>query len=138
MAASGELGHDAFRLHAAGEHMAVVAIGGDELVALSPRHLHADDDRLLADIKVAEAADQPHAVELSRLLLEAADEQHVAIGLELLIGAEERGALGLRLGPLLVVEPKVRGAGREAGRGAIAVLGGGHLGPPSVRDQPKR
>jgi hypothetical protein len=39
--------------------VAVVAIAGDDLVALLDRHLHADDDRLLADVEVAEAADQP-------------------------------------------------------------------------------
>ena len=38
-----------------------------------------DRDRLLADIEMAEAADQPHAVELARLLLEAPDQEHVAI-----------------------------------------------------------
>ena len=43
------------------------------------RRLHADDDGLLADIEMAEAADQAHAVELAGLLLEAADQQHVAI-----------------------------------------------------------
>ena len=52
---------------------------------LGQRHLHADDDGLLADIEVAEAADQPHAVELAGLLLEAADQQHVAIGLQQLL-----------------------------------------------------
>ena len=56
--------------------MAVIAIGGDDLVALTDRHLHADDDGLLADIEVAEAADIAHAVKLSRLLLETADQQH--------------------------------------------------------------
>ena len=59
--------------------MAVVAIGGDGRVAFLERRLHADDDCLLADIKVAEPADQPHAVHLSGPLLEAADQQHVAV-----------------------------------------------------------
>ena len=45
--------------HAAGQHMAVVAIAGDALVAFLGRGLHADDDRFLPDIEVAEAADQP-------------------------------------------------------------------------------
>ena len=49
------------------------------------RHLHAGDDRLLADIEMAEAADIAHAVELARLLLEPADQQHQAIGGELLL-----------------------------------------------------
>ena len=57
--------------------MAVIAIGGDDLVAGRSGRLHADDDGFLADIEVAEAADQPHAVELARLLLEAADQKHV-------------------------------------------------------------
>ena len=63
----------------------------------SERHLHADDDRLLADIEVAEAADQAHAVELAGLLLEAADEQHVAVGVKLFVlvegGLAGRGGL---------------------------------------------
>ena len=54
------------------------------------RHLHADDDGLLADIEMAEAADQPHAVELSGLLLEAADQQHVAIGLQQMLLVDGR------------------------------------------------
>ena len=83
-AAAGQLGHDAFGVHAAGQHVAVVAIGGDHLVAVLERHLHADDHRLLADIEVAEAADMAHAVELAGLLLEAADQQHAAIGVKLL------------------------------------------------------
>ena len=53
----------------------------------SLRRLHADDDGFLADIEMAEAADQTHAVELAGLLLEAADQQHV--GVELL--AARRG-----------------------------------------------
>jgi hypothetical protein len=44
--------------------VAVVAIGGDDLIALLDRHLHTDDDRFLADVEMAEAADQAHAVQL--------------------------------------------------------------------------
>ena len=62
--------------------MAVVAIGGDDLVAVGQRHLHADDDGLLADVEMAKAADQAHAVELAGLFLEAADQQHVAVGFQ--------------------------------------------------------
>jgi hypothetical protein len=57
--------------------VAVVAVGGDHLVALLERHLHADDDGFLPDIEVAEPADEAHAVKLAGLLLEAADQQHV-------------------------------------------------------------
>ena len=59
--------------------MAVIAIGGDDRVALLERRLHADDHRFLADIEVAEAADQPHAVHLAGALLEAPNQQHVAV-----------------------------------------------------------
>ena len=60
-------------------------------MTLSPslqRHLHADDHRLLADVEVAEAADQAHAVKLAGLLLEAADQQHLAVGGEFLFLGE--------------------------------------------------
>ena len=63
-----------------GQHVAVVAIAGDHLVAVDQRHLHAGDDRFLADIEVAEAADEAHAVELAGLFLEAPDQKHRAIG----------------------------------------------------------
>src|SRR5205085_3348600 len=76
---AGQLGHDLVGVHAAGQHVAVVAIAGDDLVARSAHRLHAHGDRFLADVEVAEAANQPHAVELAGPLLEAADEQHVAV-----------------------------------------------------------
>ena len=77
--AARQLGHDALGVHAAGQHMAVVAIGRDALVALFGGSLQPDNDRLLPDIKMAEAADQPHAVKLARLFLESADEQHITV-----------------------------------------------------------
>ena len=77
--AAGELGHHAARGHAGGQHVAVVAVAGDDLVVGIENGLHADDDGFLADIEVAEAGDEAHAVELARLLLEAADQQHVAV-----------------------------------------------------------
>ncbi len=46
------------------------------------RHLHADDHGFLADIQVAEAADQAHAVKLAGLFLEPADQQHGAVRLQ--------------------------------------------------------
>ena len=55
------------------------------------RELHADHDGFLADIEMAEAADQAHAVHLAGLLLEAADQQHVPIGLEFDVLARDRG-----------------------------------------------
>ena len=69
----------------------MVAVAGDHAVARLQRVLDADRHGLLADIEVAEAADQAHAVELAGLLLEAADQQHLAVVAEQLLG---------RLGPL--------------------------------------
>jgi hypothetical protein len=54
-ATPGQLGHDAARVHAHRQHVAVVAIGGDHLVAFDQRHLHAGDDSFLADVEVAES-----------------------------------------------------------------------------------
>ena len=87
-APSGKLGHHALRIHAAGQHVAVVAVGGDHLVALLLGHLHADNHRFLANVEVAEAADEAHAIELTGLLLEPADEQHLAIGVQLLFAGK--------------------------------------------------
>ena len=78
----------------------MITIAGDHLIAIAFRHLHADDDRFLADIEVAEPADQPHAVHLTGLLLEAPDEQHLAQRPQLLLLAEFRYRAGMegRLG----------------------------------------
>ena len=84
--------------------MAVVAIAGDDLVALADRHLHADDDGFLADVEVTEAADEAHAVHLAGALLEAADEEHLREGVEFLLARQVRrfgrdvvvGAVGTR------------------------------------------
>jgi hypothetical protein len=122
--APGQLGHHAPGVHAAGEHVAVVAIGGRGLVALLGRGHHADDHRLLPDIEMAEAADQPHAVELAGLLLEAADDQHVAIGL-----AQQRR---VGLGGGLAARAAARGGLRRALRGGRAGAAGRHRGSPSL------
>ena len=78
--AAGQLGHDHLGVDAVGEHVAMVAIAGDDAV-LADRHrrLQPDRDRFLADVEVAEAADQPEPVKLPRALLEAADEQHLLV-----------------------------------------------------------
>ena len=66
----------------------VVAVTGDDLVARFERHLHAHHDGFLADIEVAEAADQTHAVHLAGFFLETADGQHGLIGGQILVLAE--------------------------------------------------
>ena len=84
--AAGQLGHDHLGVDAIGEHVAVVAIAGDDAVASDlHRRLQADRDRFLADVEVAEAADQAEAVELPGALLEAADEQHLLVEVEQLV-----------------------------------------------------
>jgi hypothetical protein len=101
-APASQLGHDAARCHPRHQHVAVVAVTGDDLVALPRRHLHADDDRFLADIEVAKAADEAHAVHLAGLFLEAANVEHLAIGGQLLGLPEGKGVergLGLLGGP---------------------------------------
>jgi hypothetical protein len=70
--------------------VAVVAIAGDHLIAVLLGHLHADHDRFLADIEVAETADQAHAVHLAGLFLEAPDQEHLAQRRHLLVLGEFR------------------------------------------------
>ena len=82
--------------------MPVIAIPGYDLIAFLQGHLHPDDDGFLADIEMAEAADRTHAVELAGLLLETADQQHVAQRGELLLPGEfRRRAVTLLLTALL-------------------------------------
>ncbi len=83
-----QLRHDALGIHAAGQHVPVVAVARDDLVGRGGRHLHAHHDGLLADVEVAEAADEAHAVHLAGLFLEAADQQHVGVGREFLLLGE--------------------------------------------------
>src|SRR5262249_9031260 len=85
---SGQLGLDPRGSDAAGQLVAMVAIAGNDGVTGLERHLHADDDRLLADIEVAEPPDQAHSVELTGLFLEPPDEQHVAKRGQLLLFGE--------------------------------------------------
>ena len=59
---AGQFRHDTFGVHAAGQHVAVIAIGGDHLVAVHHRHFHADNNGFLSDIQMAEPADVTHAV----------------------------------------------------------------------------
>ncbi len=98
-AASCQLGHHAFGLHARREHVTVVAVSRYDLVALLERHLHPDDHGFLADIEVAEPADRAHAIKLPGLLLEAPDQQHLAQRCEFLFPGEfQRRATSLFLG----------------------------------------
>ena len=96
--------------------MSMIAIGGDDLVALGDRHLHAGDHGFLADIEMAEAADIAHAVKLSGFLLEPADQEHEAIGRKLLLGLEPRAPRQVGLTRIAVAKPQIGGAEVQAWR----------------------
>ena len=120
--APGEFGHDAARVHVANQHVAMIAVAGDHAVARLQRVLDADRHGLLADVEVAEAADQAHAIELAGLLLEAADQEHLAVVAHELLAARAAGLARGRLGRLgrrpgchrvsLLPGPPARGQGR--------------------------
>ena len=67
-----------FGLGAAGDRVAVGAVGADQVVVLAHHRGGADDRRLLADRQVQEAAGLGPLVLAPRLLLEAADQRHPA------------------------------------------------------------
>src|SRR5437868_3228673 len=88
----------------------MVAIAGDDAVlADGQRRLQADRDRLLADIEMAEAADQAETVKLPGPLLEAANEQHLAVEFEHLV---LRRLVGRRLGRTFAIGNLGRRGGR--------------------------
>ncbi len=61
--APGQFGHDHFGINAIGKHVAVVAIASNDAVAPDLHcRLQSDGNRFLADIEVAEAADQAEAI----------------------------------------------------------------------------
>ena len=82
-----ELGHDRVRVRSARERVAVRAVRRREHVAVLHRAADADRDRLLADRDVQEAGQLAGAEPLLHLLLETADQQHLAEELvQLLLG----------------------------------------------------
>ena len=125
MGAAGQFRHHALGIHAGGQHVAVVAVAGDDGIALFQGHLHADHHGLLADVEVAEAANQAHAVHLAGLLLEAADQQHVAVGSEFLVLAQ--------IGLVLRLVLRLAGQLARSGRLLRLVLGDGHGSPRASR-----
>ena len=76
LAAGEELGHHPVDLHAAGQAVAVAAVGGGDVVALGEGAADARRDRLLAERGVDEAGDLAVAVELGDAGLEGADQRH--------------------------------------------------------------
>ena len=128
--APGELGHDAARVHAADQHVGVIAVAGDDRVVRRDGRLHAPHHRLLTDVEMAEAAEKTHAVELPHLLLEAPQQQHLAVEAEHLLGAcvvapgrreLALASLGRHCSPISVQDPERRpaGASPRPAKGAI-------------------
>ena len=75
--AAEELGHHVLRVGAAGDRVAVGAVGADQVVVVAHHRGGADDRRLLADRQVKEAAGLGLLVLAPGLLLEAADQHHL-------------------------------------------------------------
>ncbi len=86
--AARQLSHDAVGVHAAGQHVAVIAVGGDAFVTVFGRSLKADNNGLLSDVEVAEAADETHSIELTGLFLESTDQQHVLVVTQQLLSGD--------------------------------------------------
>jgi len=78
VAAAEQLGHDPLGIGTLRQAVAVLAVRGDRVV-VGPEHRGgADRHRLLADVEMEEPADLPERVRLGGLLLEAADQEHIA------------------------------------------------------------
>ena len=71
-----QLRHHPLRVGAAGDRVAVRAVGADQVVLVAHHRGGADDRRLLADRQVQEAAGFGPLVLPPRLLLEAPDQRH--------------------------------------------------------------
>ena len=104
---------------APGERVAVLAVGAGDVVVGPERGEAAHRDGLLADVEMAEAADLAEAVRLAGLLLEAADEQHLAEPVAYSSARSgSRPPLGTwRSGVAATVDPAItRSLGRAAAR----------------------
>ena len=85
--ATGQLGHDAPRLHAAGQHMRMITIAGDDLVACLRHRLQADHNRFLSNIEMAKTANLSHCIDLAAALFKTANARHITPhGNQLVIG----------------------------------------------------
>ena len=112
-----------FGLHAAGQHMTVIAIGGDDGIFVSMGRLHADNNGFLADIEVAKSADQAHAVELAGLFLKPADQQHLAVIVQQFVFAG-LGLCSSRSGAAAFCgcHPRLPNCVRQSVRSALTIL----------------
>ena len=88
--AAEELRHHGVRVGTPRQRLAVLAVGGEQVIALAHRVDRAHDRRLLADAQVEEAADLRLGVHLAGALLEAADEHHLLEDRPAPVGVRER------------------------------------------------
>ena len=110
------LGHARAGVHAAGEGVAVVAVGEHDRVIGVDGGKRADGAGFLADVQVTEAADLGLLVGLGAADLELADEEHVAE--PFVDGGDGEGIDGVRAAGTgrAAVACRLRGWGRGLGR----------------------
>ena len=90
--AAEQLGHHVLGVGAAGDRVAVGPVGADQVVVRLHHRGRADDRRLLADRQVQEPAGLRTLVLAARLLLEAADQGHLAEQFAARLGVGELAA----------------------------------------------
>ena len=74
-----QLGHGGFHVADPGEVMAMVAVGGDDVIGGLDRGDGTDGDRLLANVEVEEPADLTTRVRPRRFFFKAANPHHIAV-----------------------------------------------------------
>jgi hypothetical protein len=90
-----ELGHELVHAHADGDGVAVVAVGGDDVVVLAHEGAAAHGHRFLADVEVQEPTDLLGLIGAQRTFLEAADAHHRAEELDAGAGSAFFSALAV-------------------------------------------
>ena len=72
--ATSKFSHDTFWIHTTGQHVAVITIRCDALVAFFCSRFQANNNGFLANVEVAKTADQTHAIKLACFFFKAANE----------------------------------------------------------------
>ena len=85
-----ELGHERLGVHPDGDGVAVIAVRRDDVVVRAHQGAGADGDRLLADVKVEEAADLLRLIGAEAALFETPDAHHLAMQLDLVLARQLR------------------------------------------------
>jgi hypothetical protein len=84
-AATGQLGHNAVGIHAASKHVAMIAVGGDALVAFFCRRFESNYNGFLTDVEMTKATDQTHAIKLACFFFKSPDQQHLAVVMQQIV-----------------------------------------------------